>query len=182
MGELSFIPESNREHLERLSLANQSRRGYAIIGLDNIKNGLNLGTVMRAAGCYGAASVFASGPRIQKVVKMSTTDTMKAHRHLPLTIVDDLADVRPFNCVPVAVDLVEGAESLVDFVHPERAFYIFGPEDGTLGARTTDRCKHKVYIPTSACMNLAATVNVILYDRLAKRSRKFPALDVVGGE
>jgi hypothetical protein len=25
-----------------------------------------------------------------------------------------------------------------------------------------------VYIPTNGCMNLAATVNVLLYDRLAK--------------
>ncbi|MBU0538004.1 MAG: 23S rRNA methyltransferase, partial [Gammaproteobacteria bacterium] len=25
-----------------------------------------------------------------------------------------------------------------------------------------------VYIPTKGCMNLAATVNVVLYDRLAK--------------
>ncbi len=27
-----------------------------------------------------------------------------------------------------------------------------------------------VYIPTVGCMNLAATVNVLLYDRLAKSS------------
>jgi tRNA(Leu) C34 or U34 (ribose-2'-O)-methylase TrmL len=25
-----------------------------------------------------------------------------------------------------------------------------------------------VYIPTTGCMNLAATVNVVLYDRMAK--------------
>jgi tRNA(Leu) C34 or U34 (ribose-2'-O)-methylase TrmL len=29
-----------------------------------------------------------------------------------------------------------------------------------------------VYIPTVGCMNLAATVNVVLYDRLAKASKK----------
>ena len=28
-----------------------------------------------------------------------------------------------------------------------------------------------VYVPTQGCMNLAASVNVILYDRLAKRMR-----------
>jgi len=28
-----------------------------------------------------------------------------------------------------------------------------------------------VYIPTVGCMNLAATVNVVLYDRLAKALR-----------
>jgi tRNA(Leu) C34 or U34 (ribose-2'-O)-methylase TrmL len=29
-----------------------------------------------------------------------------------------------------------------------------------------------VYIPTVGCMNLAATVNVVLYDRLAKSLRQ----------
>jgi tRNA(Leu) C34 or U34 (ribose-2'-O)-methylase TrmL len=71
--------------------------------------------------------------------------------------------------VPVAVDLIEGATSLVEFKHPERAFYIFGAEDQTLGRRVLDWCKNVVYVPTDRCMNLAATVNVVLYDRLAKQ-------------
>lgn len=61
------------------------------------------------------------------------------------------------------------ARNLVGFHHPERACYIFGPEDGTLGKSITDRCKFKVQIPTAYCMNLAATVNVVLYARLAKQ-------------
>ncbi|HDY7508872.1 TPA: hypothetical protein RQJ57_001043 [Vibrio vulnificus] len=31
-----------------------------------------------------------------------------------------------------------------------------------------DKAHHVVYIPTHGCMNLAATVNVLMYDRLAK--------------
>ncbi|TOK02114.1 hypothetical protein CGI27_01360, partial [Vibrio parahaemolyticus] len=31
-----------------------------------------------------------------------------------------------------------------------------------------DAYHHVVYVPTHGCMNLAATVNVVLYDRLAK--------------
>ena len=54
------------------------------------------------------------------------------------------------------------------FKHPQRAFYIFGPEDGSLRANVTDWCEDIIYIPTHGCMNLAATVNVVLYDRLAK--------------
>ena len=29
-------------------------------------------------------------------------------------------------------------------------------------------CEETIYIPTEGCMNLAATVNVVLYDRMAK--------------
>jgi tRNA(Leu) C34 or U34 (ribose-2'-O)-methylase TrmL len=75
----------------------------------------------------------------------------------------------PYDCVPIAVDLIEGATPLPDFEHPERAFYVFGPEDGTLGKPVLSKCKETIYVPAGrACMNLAATVNVILYDRLIK--------------
>ena len=35
----------------------------------------------------------------------------------------------------ICVDLVVGATPLPDFVHPEKAFYMFGPEDGILAKR-----------------------------------------------
>lgn len=33
-------------------------------------------------------------------------------------------------------------------------------------------CRDIIYVPTNGCMNLAATVNVILYDRMAKERAK----------
>ena len=135
------------------------------------KTKANVGSVLRAAGCYGAAMVAASGQRFGKAI----TDTQKAYRHLPMLQVDDLHAVVPFDCVPVAVDLIEGARSMCTYVHPERAFYIFGPEDGTLGKGITDWCRDVIYIPTAHCMNLAATVNVVLYDRMVKRGESASA-------
>ena len=83
----------------------------------------------------------------------------------------DLRDVIPFDCIPVCVELADGARSLVDFTHPQRAFYIFGPEDGSIPKEITERYKIIVQVPTDFCMNLAATVNVVLYDRWAKEMR-----------
>lgn len=143
-------------------------RGYAAIGLFSPKNPKNVACVLRAAGCYEAAMVAAQGVRY----KHDYADTMRAYRSLPLMCVDSLRDVVPYDCVPIAVDLIPGARSLPDFTHPERGFYIFGPEDGTLGDSITSWCKHVVSIPTAQCMNLAATVNVVLYDRLMKQVRK----------
>ena len=82
--------------------------------------------------------------------------------------VDNLKSVIPFDFVPIAVDLIEGATSLIEYEHPQRAFYIFGAEDATLGTRITSWCRDIIYVPTNRCMNLAAAVNVILYDRMAK--------------
>jgi tRNA(Leu) C34 or U34 (ribose-2'-O)-methylase TrmL len=72
----------------------------------------------------------------------------------------------------VVIELVENAESLADFQHPENAFYIFGPEDGTVTQKVVNKAHSVVYIPTRGCLNLAATVNVVLYDRLAKSSQR----------
>jgi len=143
-------------------------RGYSVVGLDNPKNPINLGAVMRAVGVYGASALYYTGKR----TKPGNTDTRKEYRNIPLVNVENLKEVIPYDCVPVAVDLVETAVSLVDYVHPERAFYIFGAEDGTLGGRILSWCRDAVYVPTNGCMNLAACVNVVLYDRLSKQNGK----------
>ncbi len=148
----------------------QRFRGFAAIGLHRPKNGLNVGGVLRAAQCYGAAMVAISGERFEanRVID-SRANILRTERHIPVLRGDDLRDVIPFGCVPVAVDLVDDAIELQNYQHPQRAFYIFGPEDGTLGIKVLSWCRDRVMIPTHNCMNLAATVNVVLYDRLAKQ-------------
>ncbi len=140
-------------------------RGFACIGLDNPKFIGNIGGVLRACNNYNASLIVISGQRFKK----QCTDTTKAYRRIPLLQVENLKDAIPYDCVPVAVDLIEGARSLPEYTHPERAFYIFGAEDATLGERILSWCRDIVYIPTNRCINLAATVNVVLYDRLAKQ-------------
>jgi len=139
-------------------------RGYAAIGLFAPIDEKNIGSALRAASCYGAALVAYTG----QPYKRACTDTTAYYRHAPLVATEDLRSVIPFDCVPVAVDLVEGAESLVNYRHPLSAFYVFGPENGTLGESVLSWCRDRVMVPTRFCMNLAATVNVVLYDRLAK--------------
>lgn len=140
-------------------------RGFATIGLDRCKNPANLGGVLRAAQCYGAASVMVSGGRVVK----HATDTMKTYRNIPCVEVPDIWQSVPFGAMPVVVELSDKACSLVDFVHPHAAFYIFGPEDGSVRQDIMARAPIVVQVPTYSCMNLAATVNVLLYDRLMKQ-------------
>lgn len=76
--------------------------------------------------------------------------------------------------IPVAIELVPGTESLPDFVHPEDAIYLFGPEDGSLERPMLMHCHKFVSIPSAHCMNLASAVYVVLYDRLVKQGRVMP--------
>lgn len=137
------------------------------LGLVNPKNPVNVASILRAAGCYGVASVFYTGQRY-RFAKDFNADTKAFHKVIPTIGVDELKEVVPSGASVVAVELVEGATPLPEFEHPDNAFYILGPEDGSVDASVLAWCDHVVYIPTYSCMNVAATANVLLYDRLAK--------------
>jgi len=143
-------------------------RGYFGVGLDNPKTDANIGSALRACDVFGASFLAASGKRYKK----HSTDTMCGYRHMPLLQIDDLRKVIPYDCVPVAVELLDDAIPLQDYKHPERAFYVFGAEDATLGQRVLSWCRDVIVVPTPRCLNLAATVNVVLYDRIAKQLTK----------
>lgn len=137
------------------------------LALINPKSPDNVGSVLRAAGCYGAERVLYSGNRYH-FAKAFRTDTKDNHLNIPTQQISDVAELNHNQCQRVVIELVENATPLPEFKHPENAIYIFGPEDGSVPQEVVSQAHHVVYIPTKGCMNLAATVNVVLYDRLAK--------------
>lgn len=145
--------------------ADTDRRGFAAIGLHQPKNLGNVGAALRAAACFGVALFAVAGTRY----RVQRTDTAQAYQHLPLLQVDDLHSIVPYDCVPVAVEMRPDAVALPGYTHPPRAFYVFGPEDGDLGRSVLAWCRDVVYVPTLHSLNLAAAVNIVLYDRLAKQ-------------
>lgn len=124
---------------------------------------------MRAAGCFGAKYIHYTGERYDRAAKFHT-DTQKSGQAMGLTHVENLVESVSKETTIVCVDLIEGAVALPDFEHPSNALYIFGPEDGTIDQATIDAAHAAVYIPTKGCLNLAASVNVVLYDRVAKQA------------
>jgi tRNA(Leu) C34 or U34 (ribose-2'-O)-methylase TrmL len=141
------------------------------IGLCNPKSPTNVGAVMRAAGCFGADAVYYTGERYDRAAPFAApfnTDTQDAACRIPLTWAASLLEAAPENAKLVCIELVEGAIPLPEYQHPDSAFYVFGPEDGTLRQQVIDSADAVVFIPTTGCLNLAATVNVVLYDRIAK--------------
>ncbi|MBN1006037.1 RNA methyltransferase [Amphritea pacifica] len=145
--------------------------GSAAIALCNPKSPSNVGAVMRAAGCYGASAIYYSGTRFERAAKYHQ-DTRDINKQIPLTAVDSFTGLGAPHQKLICVELAEGAVPLPDFVHPQDALYIFGPEDGSIEQSIVDLADAVVYVPTIGCMNLAATVNVLLYDRLAKQNRE----------
>ena len=161
-----------------MNIKEEHNKQHVTIALTNPKSPTNVGAVMRAAGCYQADQVLYTGRRYEQAAKYNKdtlkTDTKNAQGKIPLLAVDDFITIKssleniPSTTKVICVDLVEGATPLPHFIHPQNAVYIFGPEDGTIKQQVIDYADDVVYIPTVGCMNLAASVNVLLYDRLAK--------------
>ncbi len=71
----------------------------------------------------------------------------------------------------MAVELLLGTIPLSEFEHPEIACYLFGPEDGSIPKSIRLKCHRFVAIPRCHCLNLAAAVSIVLYDRVLNRDR-----------
>jgi len=152
------------------------------IGLCNPKSPENVGSVMRAAANYRAQSVCYTGMRYERALqyRKDLADTSrKWGRNISLSGVDNLLDAVTEGMQVICIELAENAISLPDYQHPENALYIFGPEDGSISQEIINQADAVVYIPTVGCMNLAATVNVVLYDRLAKSEQDFAGNELV---
>ena len=147
----------------------------ASIALINPKHARNVGAVVRAASCYGADQVWITGDRValepHPGYRLPREERMRDYRDVALQRTDRVFDQVDRGVTPVAIELVAGAETLIEFEHPENALYVFGPEDGSLGRSTLGLCHRFVVIPTAHCTNLAAAVYTVLYDRHAKRVR-----------
>jgi tRNA(Leu) C34 or U34 (ribose-2'-O)-methylase TrmL len=137
------------------------------LGLSNPKSPTNVGAVLRAAGCFKADSILYTGIRYDRAAAFCT-DTQGQSKNIPLASVECLLESAPAGAKIVVIELAENAESLANFQHPKNAFYIFGPEDGSVKQKVVNKADSVVYIPTHGCLNLAATVNIVLYDRFAK--------------
>ncbi len=142
---------------------------HCYIGLINPKSPSNVGAVLRAAGCYAAEHIYYTGNRYERA-KNFATDTKDMSKHIGMTRCTDPFEQLPTGTRKVAFELVEGATPLPDYQHHNEAIYLFGPEDGTIPQNILDQCDDVIYVPTQGCMNLAASVNVLLYDRQAKSS------------
>lgn len=157
--------------------------------LINPKTPYNVGSAIRACSIFGVETLRWTGKRISTAEgRRKAGSALKGNRprlpreerlkdytgvdwcEAPDDVITTLAEERELT--PVAIEIVPGAEMLDMFVHPSRALYVFGPEDGSIPAGTLSVCHRFVRIPTvtRTPLNLAAALSVVLYDRHAKRA------------
>ena len=147
------------------------QNAHVYIGLINPKSPENVGSVMRAAGNFNIDQVFYSGSRYPRALRLNPgvmNTGRKVGQDISLNSAENIFSAAASDMRLVCVEFAENAIALPDYHHPQNAMYIFGPEDGSITQDVIDKADDVVYVPTTGCMNLAATVNVVLYDRLSK--------------
>lgn len=132
----------------------------------------NLGAAVRAASCYGLKQVWFTGDRVRLEIeakkRLPREERMKGYKEVDIISFDRPLEQFPKGCTPVAVEVRENAELLPNFVHPENAVYVFGPEDGSIPQAVLAACHRFLRIPTRHCLNLGVAVGTVLYDRHVK--------------
>lgn len=141
--------------------------------LHNPRYAHNVGMVLRLASCFALRQLWFTGDRVKlddRRGRLPREERMRGYEDVEVYQYD-----HPFEqmagVTPVAIEVRENAESLLDFEHPEDALYVFGPEDGSLSRGVLQQCHRFVVIPTAHCLNLATAVSTVLWDRMAKRHR-----------
>ncbi|MFL2665294.1 MAG: TrmH family RNA methyltransferase [Dehalococcoidia bacterium] len=153
-------------YISRKSTLN--RRGFACVGLSNPQDGVNIGHALRAALCFDARLVIIENPGKNINIKKLLTDPGKAYRHIPIITTKNILDIIPTDCEIIGVELDPESIDIKKFSHPERACYIFGPENGSISKKILNKCDSIISIPTTISLNLGMTVNITMYDRLLK--------------
>lgn len=127
----------------------------------------NLGSVIRSASCWGIYQVWWTGDRLLSGGnKMPREARIKKFNDVEVINYDkpfDRFDLK--SVVPIAVEFQDDAESIDNFIHPENAVYVFGPEDGSLDSKHKRFCHRFVVIPTKHGLNLTVAVGIVLYKR-----------------
>ena len=136
----------------------------------------NIGAAIRACSCYDVEQVWITGQRLAKKVweskRIPREERMRGYQNVSLILEEKPFKFFPKDVVPVAIELTRGAENLLQFEHPEKAVYVFGPEDGSIPTGIQRMCHRRVFIPTKHCVNLSAAIYTILYDRTYKNYLK----------
>lgn len=143
------------------------------VALCDPKYDFNIAQAIRIASCYGVPQVWFSGDRVSlestKQHRLPREERMKGYFDVQICHGDRFFDAFASDVVPVGIELTPSSESLLHFEHPEKAVYVFGPEDGGLGKVERMHCHRIVQIPTRHCLNLSMAVGTVLYDRHVKR-------------
>jgi len=162
---------------ERIETAGTVRPGMGqapAVMLVNPKYGHNAAGVLRLCSVFGYGQLWLTGDRWDDGwdKRMPREERMKLYQNVQVYRSERPLDAFGPECTPVAVEILENAEPLAWFQHPDNPVYVFGPEDGSVPKGVLKECHRRIILPTDSCVNLAVAAGIVLADRQLQRQRQ----------
>ena len=143
------------------------RHPFAVLA-ENFAHDFNISTLMRNANAFLAQSVWVCGRRTWDN-RGSMGANHYQHLHRVSTLEEALVDLSEYT--PVAIDNVEGAVPIEDYVWPEKPLMIFGQEQIGVSPPALERAQDVVYIMqygSVRSLNVGVASGVAMYDFVRK--------------
>tara|TARA_B110000483_G_C18102568_1_gene506440 strand:- start:182 stop:664 length:483 start_codon:yes stop_codon:yes gene_type:complete len=143
------------------------------IGIYNVSNEVNIGTLWRSAFVLGASFIYTIGRKYEQ----QGSDVYQTWTQIPLyhyNSVEDLKSNLPYSTRLIAIEISPQAQDLCSFEHPDRAVYLLGSEMYGLPESVLGLCHQQVVLPGNLSLNVAATGSIVLYDRISKIPTQLP--------
>lgn len=170
-GILAFLSERKNLTLDEIITNSKQKSRSIILVLDSITDPQNLGSILRAAECFGVEAVVFSKNRGSPVTATVTKTSVGASEIVPLCEVSNLANAveklkRDGDFWVVAATINEKAISLHSFDFPQKTVLIMGSEGDGIQPLLIKRSDFQVYIQMFGkidSLNVGQATAVMLY-------------------
>jgi tRNA G18 (ribose-2'-O)-methylase SpoU len=126
-------------------LADQDKnRCELIIACENFANDFNIATVVRSSNAFLCKKVYVVG--FKKYDRRGCCGSYKYEHIENVKSFSEVLELNPEH-VPIALDNVDSASDIYDYIWPEKAILLLGQESVGISSASLSMCNDVVYIP-----------------------------------
>lgn len=160
-------PIELRDFLER----QEDKERSLLLALDSIYDPQNLGTLLRAAACFGVDGVFWSKNRGTDITPVVTKASVGASEMISTMQVSNLAEsiklCQKNGYTAITAEINPNAESVFSFSFPEKTLLIMGSEGEGVQPLVSKIADKHLYIPITSIidsLNVSQATSILLYE------------------
>jgi len=148
------------------------RKFPIIIVLDNVRSGLNVGSIFRSADAFNVERIICCGitpaPPNREVLKSALGSTETVAWEYAATTLDAVKELKSSGVHCLAIEQTENSTSLRTFAKEDGRYYafVFGNEVDGVGQEVIDACEGAIEIEqygTKHSLNVAVCAGVVLH-------------------
>lgn len=175
-GVAAYVVEKKEPRLEEYLEESFNRDSDLLLALDSITDPQNLGTLLRAAECFGAGAVLWSKNRGVDLTPTVSKASVGASELLPIIRVSNLVEAvrscKKEGYRVVTAEVGKGSTSLPSFRFPKKTLLVVGSEGEGVRELLSKQADERVTIPMCGeidSLNVSQATAVLLYTIACQR-------------